>query len=87
MLLGFGAGSAELKATYNITYLGDEKIGSQPTSHLKLVPKATDTLRSLKQAELWFAENGLVAQQKFVQPAGDYKLVIYSNLRQRGLDS
>ena len=82
LLLGFGAGSAELKATYQVSYVGEEKIDGQPTSHLKLVPKSPDTLRSLKQADLWFADNGVVAQQKFVQPSGDYKLVTYKNLRE-----
>jgi hypothetical protein len=81
LLLGFGATSAELKSNYAITWAGDEKIGPQPTTHLKLVPKSPDTLHALKQADLWFAENGLVVQQKFLYPSGDYKLVTYSNMK------
>jgi outer membrane lipoprotein-sorting protein len=81
LLLGFGATSDELKSNYTITYAGDEKIGSQPTAHLKLIPKSTETLKALKQADLWFAENGLVVQQKFLYPSGDYKQVTYSNMK------
>jgi len=81
LLLGFGATSAELKSTYDITFVGDEKIGAELTSHVKLVPKSPETRRTLKQADLWFAANGLVAQQKFLRTSGDYKLVTYSNLK------
>lgn len=80
-LLGFGATSAELKTTYSITYVGEEKIGAQQASHLTLVPKSADTLRTLKQADLWYAANGLVTQQKLLWPGGDYWLVTYSNMK------
>jgi outer membrane lipoprotein-sorting protein len=79
--LGFGATSADLKAAYDITYVGEESIGGQNTSHLKLVPKSADTRRTLKQADLWYNDSGLAAQQKFLYPAGDFKLVKYSNVK------
>jgi hypothetical protein len=79
LVLGFGASSTELKSTYDVTYTGDEKIDGTSTSHLRLTPKSPDTLRTLKQADLWYADSGLVLQQKFLYPSGDYKLVKYSN--------
>ena len=81
LLLGFGATSTELKDTYDVTFVGEEKIGAQQTSHLKLIPKSPDTRRTLKQADMWYAENGLVAQQKFLYPSGDYRLVRYSGMK------
>lgn len=81
LLLGFGSTSAALKTSYDITYVGEEKIGAQPTSHLKLVPLSKDTLHNLKQVDLWYGENGLAAQQKLLFPAGDYRLVTYSNMK------
>ncbi len=82
LLLGFGASSSsDLKSTYDVTLVGDEKIGGQQTSHLKLIPKSADTKRTLKQADLWFGENGLAVQQKFLQASNDYKLVTYSNMK------
>ena len=82
LLLGFGASSAELKSAYNITYVGEEKVGEQPTTHLKLVPKSPEALRTIKQADLWFStQTGLVARQKLFFGAGDYRLVTYSNMK------
>lgn len=78
LLLGFGASSAELKSTYNVSYVGEENVGEQPTTHLKLVPKSPG---DLKQADLWFSANGLVARQKLLFGGGDYKLVTYSNMK------
>ncbi len=80
LLLGFGATSTDLKAAYKITWVAEEKIGGVSTSHLKLIPTSTEVLRTIKQADLWFGENGLVVQQKLLYPAGDYRLVTYSNM-------
>jgi hypothetical protein len=85
LLLGFGATSAELKANYEIAYGSAEKIGSQQTSRIVLVPKTADARKDLKQAELWIADNGpdsgLALQQKFLLPSGNYRLVTYSNMK------
>jgi hypothetical protein len=81
LALGFGAASSELKSVYEVTYLGEETIGTQRTSRLKLVPKSSEMKHTLKQADLWYAENGLVAQQKFLYPSGDYRLVTYSGMK------
>ena len=40
-------------------------------------------LEAVKQADLWIGPAGLVAQQKFLYPSGDYKLVTYSNMKLR----
>src|SRR3569833_1822897 len=81
LALGVGASSAELKAEFDVTYVGEENIGGQPTSHLKLVPKTHDPASSLKQADLWYAANGLVVQQKILHPSGDYQVMLYSNVK------
>jgi outer membrane lipoprotein-sorting protein len=80
LLLGFGASSTDLKASYDVTYVGEEKVGSQQTSRIKLVPKSLETRRKMKQADLWFGQNGLVVQQKFLWAAGDSRLVTYSGM-------
>ncbi len=79
MALGVGASSADLKAEFDVTYVGEENVGGQPTSHLQLVPKTHDPASSLKQADLWYASNGLVVQQKILHPSGDYQVMLYSN--------
>lgn len=81
LALGVGASSAELKAEYEVAYLGDENVGGQTTSHLRLVPRVHDPASSLKQADLWYGANGLVVQQKISHPSGDYQIMLYSNIK------
>lgn len=78
LLLGFGGTSTELKATYDVSYVGREDIAGVSTAHLRLIPKSADTRKNLKAAELWFGDSGLIAQQKLILPGDDYKLVTYS---------
>jgi outer membrane lipoprotein-sorting protein len=82
LLLGFGASSADLKADYDATLLGTEKLGNETAWHLQLIPKSPDVLKNLKKAELWAGESsGLPLQEKlFTSASGDYQLVVYSNV-------
>jgi outer membrane lipoprotein-sorting protein len=82
LLLGFGASSADLKKSYEVTWGGAEAIGGQQTGHLQLAPLSQDVSRQVKSAELWITEtNGLPLQQKIVFTSGDYWLVTYSDLK------
>jgi outer membrane lipoprotein-sorting protein len=83
LLLGFGASSAELKEQYDITWVGMEKLGTENTWHLQLIPKSSEVLQRLKKAELWVSETtGLPAQQRFVtSTTGDFMLVTYTNVK------
>jgi outer membrane lipoprotein-sorting protein len=83
LLLGFGATSAELKNTYDVSWAGNEKIDGQQTGHIRLIPKSKDVLQRLKKAELWMADaSGLPVRQRFVtSDAGDSMLVDYSNVK------
>jgi len=81
LALGVGASSADLKAEFDVTYMGEENVAGQPTSHLKLTPKTHDPASSLKQADLWYGANGLVVQQKILHPSGDYQVMLYSNVK------
>ncbi|HVW85992.1 MAG TPA: outer membrane lipoprotein carrier protein LolA [Bryobacteraceae bacterium] len=83
LLLGFGATSAELRASYEVSYVGAENISGQATSHIKLIPKSKEVLQQLKQAELWISDAlSVPVQQKFqTSAAGDYRLVTYSNIK------
>ena len=82
LLLGFGATSAELKQSYDVSWVGAEKIDGQPTGHIKLIPKSQDALRQMTGAELWISDTlGLPVQQKILLPSGDYWLINYSNIK------
>ena len=81
LLLGFGASSTELKSAYNVSWVGAENIGGQPTGHILLVPKSIDVSRQLKQAELWIQQsNGLPAQQK-ITFTSQFWIVTYTDLK------
>lgn len=83
LLLGFGATSGDLKASYDITYVGAETVAGQPTDHIKLIPKPNNEARQMiQQADLWIGPAGLALQQRFATSAsGDYRLATYSNMK------
>ena len=78
--LGFGFSSAELKESYDISYVGSEAIAGQTTDHIKLIPKSNEVRQYVQQADLWIGPSGLAVQQRFATSAsGDYRLATYSN--------
>jgi len=83
ILLGFGATGAELKASYNISFVAAETLDSQATSHIRLVPKSKEMLAQLKQADLWVSDSlGVPIQEKIATTnSGDYTVFKYSHLR------
>jgi outer membrane lipoprotein-sorting protein len=83
MSLGFGASSAEMKAAYDISYVGPDRIDGQPTEHIKLVPKAKDMQERVKEADLWISDAlGLPLQQRITPPTtGNYNQFRYSNVK------
>jgi|SRR5215469_1782537 len=81
ILLGFGMGGRELRASYDVGKLGDERIESQDTMHILLTPKNPEILKQLSRVDLWISlKNNCPVQQKFYMPGGDYRLVMYSNV-------
>jgi outer membrane lipoprotein-sorting protein len=86
LLLGFGATSGELKASYDISYIGVENVAGQSADHIKLIPKPSNEARQMiQQADLWIGASGLAVQQRFATSAsGDYRLATYSNMKLTG---
>jgi outer membrane lipoprotein-sorting protein len=83
MSLGFGASSAEMRAAYDITWVGPEKIGGQDVSHIRLAPRAKDMQERVKEVDLWISDaKGVPLGQKLTPPAppGDYNQFMYSNI-------
>jgi outer membrane lipoprotein-sorting protein len=82
LLLGFGTSGKELANAHGIKSLGPETVAGQKTTRLELIPKSKEVLQHLKKVELWISDaSGYPVQQKFYQPAGDYMLVTYTNLK------
>lgn len=70
---------SQLKANYEVTYLGEEKIkGGIPTFHIQLTPKSKTTYKS---AELWVDGNGMPLQAKVIENNNDSTTVLLENLK------
>ena len=69
----------EIKANYDVQYLGQESIsGGIPTWHLKLTPK---TSANYKFVDLWVDGNGMPLQGKITQPNNDTDSILLTNLK------
>lgn len=69
----------EIKANYDVEYLGQETIsGGIPTWHLKLSPK---TKANYKFVDLWVDGNGMPLQGRITQPNNDTDSILLTNLR------
>lgn len=68
----------ELKANYNIQFIGEEKVsGSILTWHIKLTPK---TSANFKFADLWVDGNGMPIQGKVTKLNDDTDTALLTNL-------
>lgn len=68
----------QLRANYDVTYLGEEQIsGGVRTWHLQLNPKSQT---SYKSAELWVDGDGMPRQAKVVEQNDDSTTVLLANI-------
>jgi outer membrane lipoprotein-sorting protein len=80
LLLGFGASSRELEASYTIRLAGDEVADNQKVTRLELTPKSDET--HLKKVDLWISDaTGLPVRQKLYWPGGDFDVATYTNVK------
>ncbi len=78
--LGFmGMNKAQLKANYNVKYIGQENVeGGIPTIHLELTPK---NATSYKSADIWIDGNGMPVQAKVTEKNNDSTTILLSRLQ------
>ena len=82
LVLGFGSSGDDLRKSFEIKYLGDEKIGPVQTAHLQLTPLAEKVKKSFPRIDLWIdPQRGLSLRQQLFQTGGDYRLADYTNIR------
>jgi outer membrane lipoprotein-sorting protein len=69
---------AQLKANYDMKYLGEETLSNGTKAwHLELTPK---TAQKYKLAEIWVDGNGMPIQMKIIESNNDTTSVLLSNL-------
>jgi len=82
LVLGFGGSGQEMVKSYDLAYLGTEKVDNIDTAKLDLVPKAEKARNMFSHIWLWIdLERGVSVQQQLFQPGGDYRLATYSDIR------
>src|SRR5579863_3309737 len=81
LLLGFGTDANSLKASYNVSLAGEDDLDGETTALLELVPRQPQVASQLTKIQIWVSEDSwLPAQQKFLQPGGDYLTAHYRNV-------
>jgi len=82
LLLGFGTSGRDLASSYEIKFLGSDRVNGQSAWRLELIPKSQKAREHLKKVDLWIsAASGQPVQQTFHEPSGDYNLIAYSNVQ------
>jgi len=82
LVLGFGGGGHDMLKSFDVKYLGDEKIDGVDTSKLDLVPKSQKVRNNFQHIVLWIdPARGLSVQQQLFEPSGDYRLAKYSDIQ------
>ena len=83
LVLGFGGSGEDLKKTYDVTYVGEDRIDNIATAKLQLIPKSEKVRNNFfAKALLWIdLARGISVQQQFMEPQGDQRLAKYSAIR------
>ena len=81
LVLGFGSGGHDLRKSFDLKDLGQEKIDNIETEKLELVPKAANVRTHVPKVVLWIdPARGLSVQQQIFEQSGDYRLAEYSSI-------
>ncbi len=82
LVLGFGSSPEEMRKSFEVKYVGVEKIGDVAAAKLELTPISQKIKDRFPRIELWIdPQLGLSLRQQLFQPDGDYRLADYSHFR------
>jgi outer membrane lipoprotein-sorting protein len=82
LLLGFGTTGKELAKGYTIQASRKEVVAGQETTQLTLIPKSKQVRDQFPQMDLWISDaTGEPAQQKLVEPSGNYYLITFTEVK------
>jgi outer membrane lipoprotein-sorting protein len=82
LVLGFGGGGHDMLKSFDVKYLGEEKIDGVDTAKLDLVPKSDKVKNNFQHIVLWIdPTRGISVQQQLFAPSGDYRLAKYSDIQ------
>jgi len=82
LVLGFGGSGRDMQKSFEVTYVGTEKVDGVDTTKLNLVPKSQKVRNTFDHIWLWIdPAQGVSVQQKLFAPSGDYRLAKYSDIQ------
>ena len=82
LVLGFGGSGRDLVKSFDVKYLGPEKVDGVDTAKLELVPKSPKVRNTFDRIWLWIdPTRGVSVQQQLFEPSGDYRLAKYSDIQ------
>ena len=82
LVLGFGGGGHDMLKSFDVKYIGTEKVDGQDTAKLDLVPKTPKVRNVFAHITLWIdPARGVSVQQQLFEPSGDYRLAKYSSIQ------
>jgi len=82
LVLGFGGSGRDLMKSFDVRYIGGEKVDGVETAKLELVPKSQKVRNTFDHIWLWIDRSrGVSVQQQLFEPSGDYRLAKYSDIQ------
>jgi outer membrane lipoprotein-sorting protein len=82
MVLGFGGSGRDMLKSFEVKYIGMEKVDGADTAKLELIPKSQKVRNNFDRIWLWIdPDRGESVQQKLFAPSGDYRLARYSDIQ------
>jgi outer membrane lipoprotein carrier protein len=82
LLVGFGPGAANLGKKYEVTLVGEEAVGGNPTWVLDLKPRPAQTSAGLFSGiRLWVDKSrSIPVQTRLTEPTGDHTTIRFSSV-------
>jgi outer membrane lipoprotein-sorting protein len=81
LVLGFGGGGHDMLKSFDMKYLGTEKLEGIEAAKLDLTPKSQKVANTFAHVLLWIdPSRGVSVQQQLFEPSGDYRLARYSDI-------
>jgi outer membrane lipoprotein-sorting protein len=82
LVLGFGGSGRDMLKSFDVSYIGTEKVDGIDTAKLELVPKSVKVRNTFDRIWLWIdLARGVSVQQQLFAPSGDYRLAKYSDIQ------
>jgi outer membrane lipoprotein-sorting protein len=82
LVLGFGGRGHDLAKSFDLKYLGTEKVDGIDAAKLELTPKTASVRNNFNRIILWIdPARGVSVQQQFFSGVGDYRLAKYFNIK------